>query len=120
MRQWNILALAAVSLLIAATPAIPQERAPEVAPGGIIVLRGGAFANTDAQPPPPGPSNPLSTGSAVLRGSAFANSDAQPPPPGPSNPLSTGPDPEPGLSRSYEWDPGGFDNRLDRSGLTRQ
>jgi hypothetical protein len=83
-------AIAAFGLLIATIlPASAQERAPEMASGGVVVLRGTPPTNTSSQPLPPGPTNPISNGSA------------------PSTPVS-----------SNDWDTGGFDNRYDRSGLT--
>jgi hypothetical protein len=58
----NITALAACALLIAAnTPATAQERAPEIAPGGTVVLRGSTPANVASRPLPPGSSNPVDT-----------------------------------------------------------
>lgn len=51
MSLWCILAVAASGILIAAAPALAEERAPEVTPGGTVVLRGST----------PGLSNALST-----------------------------------------------------------
>jgi hypothetical protein len=90
MRRCNMWVLAAFGLLMAVTQAIAQEQAPEVVPGGIVVLRGSTPAMTASPLPPPGPSNPLTTGPAT-----------QPPP-----------------ASSYGWDARGFDDRFDRSGLT--
>jgi hypothetical protein len=90
MRLGSMLALAAAALLLA-TPAIAQEQAPESTPGETVVLRGSTPANTGSRQPPPGPSNPLSTGPAT-----------QPP-----------------RASAYGWDHSGFDRRFDRSGLTR-
>lgn len=89
--RWGVCTGVAFSLLMAATPAITQERAPEIAPGGTIVLRGSTLTNTASQLPPPGPSNPLSTG-----------------------PAPRAPAPAHGL------DVTGFDRRFDRSGLIPQ
>jgi hypothetical protein len=82
---------ALLSLLLTA-PAKSEPPAPEAAPGGTVVLRGSTQANATSQLPPPGPSNPLSTGAA--------------PPPGPRP--------------AYGWDAGGFDRQFDRSGLNPQ
>lgn len=90
MRKWNTQVLAAIGLLMAAAPAIAQERAPEIAPGGTVVLRGSTPVHAASQPPPPEPSNPASAGSK----------------------------PRSALVPAYGWDSGGFDNRFDRSGLT--
>lgn len=77
--------------------AAAQERAPEIAPGGTVLLRG-------STPP-----------------SAASTSDiSQLPPPGPSNPLSTGPQPRPVPAPAHGWDAGGFDRQFDRTGLTPQ
>jgi hypothetical protein len=90
MRRCNMWVLATLGLLMAVTPAIAQGQAPEVTPGGTVVLRGSTPAKATSQLPPPGPSNPLSTGSMA----------------------------PPATAGAYEWDPRGFDDRLDRSGLT--
>jgi len=91
MRQGNILALAAFGLLMA-TPAIAQQPGPESTPNGTMVLRGTTPANAGSRQPPPGPSNP----------------------------VSTGPAPQTAPTQSYEWDHSGFDRRFDRSGITPQ
>lgn len=91
MRRQLLAAAGVLSSLLLAVPAIAQPApAPELAPGGTVVLRGTPAHDTSAPMPPPGPSNPVSTGPAA----------------------------PPALGRSDGWDAGGFDNRYDRSGLT--
>lgn len=69
--------------------------------------------------PPPAPEIAPS-GTVVLRGSTPTSATTQLPPPGPSNPVSTGPAPRPALRPAHGWDAGGFDRQFDRSGLTPQ
>jgi hypothetical protein len=82
-----------LSLLLTAPAKSQPSPAPEVAPGGTVVLRG-STPTTD--------------------------STAHPLRPGPSNPLSTTPAAPAAPSAPYGWDTSGFDRRFDRSGLTPQ
>ena len=71
--------------------------------------------------PEPAPASEVAAGgTVVLRGSMPASATAQLPPPGPSNPVSTGPRPQPAPGPAHGWDAGGFDRQFDRSGLTPQ
>lgn len=90
MAQRGIRSLAVVGFLTIAVPAVAQEQAP--APSGTVVLRGSTPANATPQLPPPGPSNP----------------------------LSTGPLPRPVAKPAHGWDASGFDRQFDHSGLTPQ
>lgn len=97
-KAWLSAAFAvAVAFGLLTTAAAAQEQAPEIAPGGTVLLRG---------------STPTS---------ASSSSATSPlPPPGPSNPLSTGPQPRPAPASAHGWDAGGFDRQFDRTGLTPQ
>lgn len=87
--------MAAFGILL--TAAAAQEPAPEIAPGGTVLLRGSTPA------------------------SATSTSATSPlPPAGPSNPLSTGPQPRPAPAPAHGWDASGFDRQFDRTGLTPQ
>lgn len=88
----------AFGLLMGTVPVAAQEHAPEIAPGGTVVLRGAT-----PTPPHPGTGSPVTTSQSALA---------------PANGLDAT-----GFDRRFDrrgLDASGFDRRFDRSGLTPQ